>query len=1029
MASFVPPQVDHNLYRAILPESNVQQVFELATLKQQMYNSGVAKVQNSISNALDSESNMVSPYMQRQVKDFNEKANEIIKKHSTADFSIQGNVNALQSIYDPLIKDQLYIKEHVTSLKKNSTESTIQSYLNSEEQETRDLFHEDNYIVYNNKFNPLKKAQTKEEAEKGVEVASGAMYIPHYDPINDVKEYLGTDKVLNIEKTFKVDPITGQHNPGYLVKYKNGTIAEYTAEKLAALSISDKADQQFRISAEADLIRTSSIVGHKGAYMEAVDNGIFKTVERIDKLEALVATRTRDLSELGDRDDQVIRKQELQTEIDTYRKQIGIYDKVIEDHRKIYERVQNGEQAAIPQLEQLAIFYKSDDMKSSFVSNAADVMAYQNSSVDQYVTDNSYFKILEHERALLEINKDAASPAASPAGTPIEDNKLTQEASSVLTYETMQDYKNSISTDQQQVNSAIIDEYYGLNGKYHSLFQDLKASKYNTSEQTLSENNDTSGKIFELKKELQATIGKTNPDLYEQMINTKLKFLLANNMDLKMEDGTFIDENAIVNPMVKDFLRSAKSYYEEDQSVNLEGRKTELFDRYDKAFDRIRPKKELIERIENDKDFQTDYQNNLVEELQGNALDLRNGRNIKLVTSTGTLDNVMYTDIIGDNGEIDRKKIEALVLRATSRDLFTNSKEVQEMVDKSYDFARVFVSEKRNTAFNESMELFVKRDPEIKTMHQNLDLSQKYGMSYGGNEATKFMKPYSADLSRRLSQTKVRVDNGTDGLVTDLETPVITSPWFKDLNSDDRKKAINIIQTLLGGESFNNVIINGDGSLDMVFNDQLSTVDKSDEQNNARTKDLSEYKDDSSAKKIIQLLKGEGVRIDNFKPTETLTTTNPIVKTLLSKPGTSIDYLSNASKSFNGKLISSKNVASGGFSYNVHLNYMSIGGHVHREQPLLISDIKKNLTEKTSLTKATTEKKELDQMDIGVITDPSVVSSTEANIDNKRKIHNFVNSERGREELNKLIAGYETSGSQTVSLEVLERDILSLITK
>lgn len=55
MASFVPPQVDHNLYTPILPQDNVMQIFSLLDQKQQLYNQGVKSAQNKISSMLSLE--------------------------------------------------------------------------------------------------------------------------------------------------------------------------------------------------------------------------------------------------------------------------------------------------------------------------------------------------------------------------------------------------------------------------------------------------------------------------------------------------------------------------------------------------------------------------------------------------------------------------------------------------------------------------------------------------------------------------------------------------------------------------------------------------------------------------------------------------------------------------------------------------------------------------------------------------------------------------------------------------------------
>jgi hypothetical protein len=48
MSSFLAPQIDHNIYNPVLPQTNVAQVFELMGVKNQIYNTNLARVNSRI---------------------------------------------------------------------------------------------------------------------------------------------------------------------------------------------------------------------------------------------------------------------------------------------------------------------------------------------------------------------------------------------------------------------------------------------------------------------------------------------------------------------------------------------------------------------------------------------------------------------------------------------------------------------------------------------------------------------------------------------------------------------------------------------------------------------------------------------------------------------------------------------------------------------------------------------------------------------------------------------------------------------
>jgi hypothetical protein len=149
MPSFVPPQVDHNLYKPILPQDNVMQVFSLLDQKQQMYNMGVKQAQYKVSSMLNLENEVTSEPVKGMVTDFNKKANEIVKNYSNLDFSIQENVSLVDNIYDPLLSDKLFLQDYSATKQFNGEMKKALSYRDSDKKDIRDLYSETNVQALN----------------------------------------------------------------------------------------------------------------------------------------------------------------------------------------------------------------------------------------------------------------------------------------------------------------------------------------------------------------------------------------------------------------------------------------------------------------------------------------------------------------------------------------------------------------------------------------------------------------------------------------------------------------------------------------------------------------------------------------------------------------------------------------------------------------------------------------------------------------------------------------------------------------
>jgi hypothetical protein len=52
VSSYLTPSIDHNIYNPVLPQTNVAQVFELMGVKNQIYNTNLARVNSRITSML-----------------------------------------------------------------------------------------------------------------------------------------------------------------------------------------------------------------------------------------------------------------------------------------------------------------------------------------------------------------------------------------------------------------------------------------------------------------------------------------------------------------------------------------------------------------------------------------------------------------------------------------------------------------------------------------------------------------------------------------------------------------------------------------------------------------------------------------------------------------------------------------------------------------------------------------------------------------------------------------------------------------
>lgn len=273
MASFVPPQVDHNLYTPILPQDNVQQIFSLLDQKQQMYNQGVKSAQNKISSMLGLEKDVTSDPVKNMVTDFNSKANDLIKQYANLDFSLQSNVQLIDNIYNPLLDNQVFLNDYTaTKNYKNEVQRAI-SYRDSTDEKTRNLFNQKNLDILDIKRQDLASAKTEKDIKIYSSRLANTSYTPYYDYNAELMQYMKDNKDM-----FEME--TDVASGGYIVKHKNGPQRYQSIKSFVDNFLSDKARNQIEIEETvnfANSLRSSGV--SKEQYLTQVISQSQKNLE------------------------------------------------------------------------------------------------------------------------------------------------------------------------------------------------------------------------------------------------------------------------------------------------------------------------------------------------------------------------------------------------------------------------------------------------------------------------------------------------------------------------------------------------------------------------------------------------------------------------------------------------------------------------------------------------------------------------------------------------------------------------------
>lgn len=246
MSSYLSPSVDHNLYSPVLPQSPVAEIFQLMGVKQQMYDSNLAQINNQISSMNELNNAVTNEGVQNKVNNFNKDANSLLKQYTNLDFSIRDNVNVIDKLYDPLINDEDFSLDYAATAHYRSELQKGFRLRDSTKKEERDGFNVTNMNYVTGKVNDLKSAKNTKELKFAANQVKDRYYVPYTDVRKNAM-----DNLLAMVKEGGASVEYSSASNGYIVT-QIGRNPQSMSQWIDA-TMSDRDRQQLRIEATVDI--------------------------------------------------------------------------------------------------------------------------------------------------------------------------------------------------------------------------------------------------------------------------------------------------------------------------------------------------------------------------------------------------------------------------------------------------------------------------------------------------------------------------------------------------------------------------------------------------------------------------------------------------------------------------------------------------------------------------------------------------------------------------------------------------------
>lgn len=284
MASYQAPAVDHNLYKPVMPQTNVGEVFQLMNTKQNIYNQNLASINSQISSMNDLTNSVSNEFVKQKIDKFNVAANDSLKKYANLDFSIQDNAKLVDNLYDPLVKDQDFLTDFsATSHRTNELRKGL-SFRDSTKKEERDAFNMTNLMAVTGADYLLQNAKNSKELKEAASEVQSRYYSPYVDVTKEIEtslEKLGAKISYSYAKG------------GYIVTtgaYQDSDVR--SLENWLQLTLSDAAKNQLRIESTVDV---DNMVKNNGQDI-ITSQYISGTAEDTDRKLRLYNTQLNDLN-------------------------------------------------------------------------------------------------------------------------------------------------------------------------------------------------------------------------------------------------------------------------------------------------------------------------------------------------------------------------------------------------------------------------------------------------------------------------------------------------------------------------------------------------------------------------------------------------------------------------------------------------------------------------------------------------------------------------------------------------------------
>jgi len=289
MASYQAPQVDYNLYKPVMPQTNVGEVFQLMNTKQNIYNQNLASINSQISSMNDLTNSVSNEFVKQKIDKFNVAANDSLKKYANLDFSIQDNAKLVDNLYDPLVKDQDFLTDYSATSHYTSEVQKALRLKDSTKKEERDLFSLTNLEYVTGQVEGLRNAKNSKELKQSAYNVKNRYYTPYTNYSANTLQRL---KDLNASVEYDTA------SNGYIVKTPKGPLA---FEKFMEMTMTEQDKQQMRIEATVMVDKLVAAQGPEltsSQYIEETLNSVDLLVDRENKTKEAINARLKTLPPL-----------------------------------------------------------------------------------------------------------------------------------------------------------------------------------------------------------------------------------------------------------------------------------------------------------------------------------------------------------------------------------------------------------------------------------------------------------------------------------------------------------------------------------------------------------------------------------------------------------------------------------------------------------------------------------------------------------------------------------------------------------